>query len=94
MNDYTYQTFFYNRHGKNHETNPTMVNYRANIEALRAYGCTHILSTTASGSLRESIDRGQLVALDNFIDRTVHRKNTFYDKTSKINYQGNSKIQR
>ena len=40
------------RHGKNHEYNPTEVNYRANIEALRALGVTHILAATACGSLK------------------------------------------
>ena len=40
------------RHGKNHEYNPTEVNYRANIEALRGLGVTHILAATACGSLK------------------------------------------
>ena len=39
-------------HGKNHEYNPTEVNYRANIEALRGLGVTHILAATACGSLK------------------------------------------
>ncbi|KAL6255384.1 hypothetical protein P5V15_013721 [Pogonomyrmex californicus] len=70
------------RHGAGHIFNPTRVNYRANIEALRFVGCTHILASTACGSLTESIYRGQLVIPDNFIDRTNSRKNTFYDGTS------------
>lgn len=61
---------------------PTGVNYRANIEALRLAGCTHILASTACGSLTESIGRGQLVVPDSFIDRTNSRKGTFYDGTS------------
>ena len=40
------------RHGRNHEYNPTEVNYRANIEALRGLGVTHILAATACGSLK------------------------------------------
>ncbi|XP_014208413.1 S-methyl-5'-thioadenosine phosphorylase [Copidosoma floridanum] len=75
------------RHGSGHKKAPTAVNYRANIEALRLVGCTHILASTACGSLAESIGRGQLVIPDSFIDRTVHRKNTFYDGTS-ANFSG------
>lgn len=70
------------RHGPGHITNPTAVNYRANIEALRLAGCTHILASTACGSLQETIYRGQLVVPDSFIDRTTKRSITFYDGTS------------
>ncbi|KAJ8674077.1 hypothetical protein QAD02_005339 [Eretmocerus hayati] len=75
------------RHGPGHKVSPTNVNYRANIEALRIAGCTHILASAACGSLSESIDRGQFVIPDSFIDRTIHRKNTFYDGTSEY-YSG------
>lgn len=75
------------RHGVGHTITPSAVNYRANIEALRLAGCTHILASTACGSLTESIGRGQLVIPDSFIDRTFHRKNTFYDASS-VNYSG------
>lgn len=61
---------------------PTAVNYRANIEAFRLAGCTHVLASTACGSLVESIGRGQLVVPDSFLDRTNSRKGTFYDGTS------------
>jgi len=75
------------RHGAGHVFSPTGVNYRANIEALRLAGCTHILASTACGSLTESIGRGELVVPDSFIDRTYSRKGTFYDGTS-ANYSG------
>lgn len=68
------------RHGREHTIPPTQVNYRANIHALKDAGCTHILATTAVGSLREEIDRGHLVMIDQFIDFTRLRKLTFYDK--------------
>lgn len=70
------------RHGIGHTINPSSVNYRANIEALRSVGCTHVLASTACGSLAESIDRGHLVIPDSFIDRTINRKNTLYDGSS------------
>ena len=65
------------RHGRNHQFSPTQVNNRANIKALEKAGATHIIATTACGSLRKEIDRGHLVVLDQFIDFTRFRKNTF-----------------
>jgi len=67
------------RHGREHTVPPTQVNFRANIIALKEQGCTHILATTAVGSLREEIDRGHLVVLDQFIDFTRHRAITFHE---------------
>ncbi len=67
------------RHGKKHQFSPTQVNYRANIRALKDRGATHIIATTACGSLRQEIDRGDFVIPDQFIDFTKHRKNTFFD---------------
>jgi 5'-methylthioadenosine phosphorylase len=68
------------RHGKDHSIYPTGVNFRANIHALKKEGCTHILATTAVGSLREKIKPGDLVFLDQFIDFTKHRPLTFHDE--------------
>lgn len=67
------------RHGRDHTIPPTQVNYRANIQAFKDIGCTHILATTAVGSLREEIRRGDLVILDQFIDFTKQRKMTFHE---------------
>jgi 5'-methylthioadenosine phosphorylase len=68
------------RHGRQHTIPPTQVNYRANIQALKNEGCTHIFATTACGSLREKIGRGDLVILDQFIDFTRLRKVSFFEK--------------
>ncbi|MGA1840142.1 MAG: S-methyl-5'-thioadenosine phosphorylase [bacterium] len=68
------------RHGSKHTIPPTQVNFRANIYALKEIGCTHILATTACGSLREDIKRGDLIILDQFIDFTRHRKITFHEE--------------
>jgi 5'-methylthioadenosine phosphorylase len=68
------------RHGREHRIPPTEVNYRANINALKEAGCTHILATTAVGSLREEIHRGDLVIIDQFIDFTRHRNITFFEE--------------
>jgi len=67
------------RHGRRHTIPPTQVNYRANIHALKAEGCTHIIATTAVGSLRAEIDRGHIVMIDQFIDFTRLRKFTFHE---------------
>jgi len=67
------------RHGRKHTIMPGNVNYRANIMALKEQGCTHILATTACGSLKEEIEPGYLVFIDQFIDRTTKRHSTFYD---------------
>lgn len=71
---------FLPRHGKHHTIPPTQVNFRANIQALKDQGVTHILASTACGSLRSKIKRGDLVVLDQFIDFTRHRKITYYEK--------------
>jgi 5'-methylthioadenosine phosphorylase len=67
------------RHGRNHAIPPTQVNNRANILALKVSGCTHIIASTACGSLREEIKRGDIVIPDQFIDFTRHRAITFHE---------------
>ena len=67
------------RHGRQHTLPPSQVNNRANIHALKGAGCEAILATTAVGSLREGIGRGDLVILDQFIDFTRHRPVTFFE---------------
>jgi len=69
------------RHGRRHTVSPSNVNYRANIWALKEAGCTHVLTTTACGSLRTDYVPGDIVFLDQFIDRTYKRQTTFYDGT-------------
>lgn len=67
------------RHGKKHTIPPTQVNNRANIYALKQMKCDYIISTTACGSLREDIERGDLIILDQFIDFTRLRKISFFE---------------
>lgn len=68
------------RHGRRHATMPSNVNFRANVHALKDQGCTHVLATTACGSLREEIEPGHIVFPDQFVDRTTKRASTFYDR--------------
>nr|XP_044997723.1 S-methyl-5'-thioadenosine phosphorylase isoform X2 [Jaculus jaculus] len=67
------------RHGRQHTIMPSKVNYQANIWALKEEGCTHVIVTTACGSLREEIQPGDIVIIDQFIDRTSRRPQTLYD---------------
>ena len=77
------EVFILSRHGKKHEITPTNVNNRANIFALKKLGCTHIIATTAVGSLRQEIGRGHFVVLSDIIDFTRHRIITFHDNFEK-----------
>ena len=74
------ELYILSRHGRDHAIPPTQVNNRANISALQKSGCQFIFATTACGSLREEIRRGDMVIADQFIDFTRHRVNTFYEK--------------
>lgn len=67
------------RHSKNHNIHPSGIPFRANIWTLKEVGCTHILATTACGSLKEEYKPGQLVFIDQFIDFTKLRPLTFFD---------------
>ena len=73
------QLFFLPRHGRGHRFTPSEINYRANIWALKNMGVTAIVSVSAVGSMREEIVPGDLVIVDQFIDRTVSRPRTFFE---------------
>ena len=67
------------RHGREHTIPPSQVNNRANLWALKENGCTAIISTTACGSLREDIGRGDIIIADQFIDFTRSRDLSFHE---------------
>lgn len=67
------------RHGRNHDISPTNVNYRANLWTLQSLGVTHVLATTACGSLKEALAPGHLAIVDQYIDRTnIRQGRSFY----------------
>ncbi len=68
------------RHGPGHVHSPTHVPYRANLFALKTLGVTHLLCSTAVGSLREEIAPRDLVVPDQLIDKTFRRESTFFDE--------------
>lgn len=69
---------FLPRHGRGHRIGPSQLNSRANIHALKAAGCTDVLSLSAVGSLREALAPGHFVIVDQFIDRTFAREKSFF----------------
>ena len=74
------EIFFLPRHGRGHTINPSNINFRANIDALKQLGVTDIISMSAVGSLKENLEPGTFVIIDQFIDRTFARVKTFFDK--------------
>lgn len=72
--------FFLPRHARGHKISPSNINFRANIDALKQLGVTDIISMSAVGSLKENLEPGKFVIVDQFIDRTFARVKTFFDK--------------
>jgi len=69
---------FLPRHGRKHNILPSEINYKANIYALKSLGVKYIFALSACGSLRENVHPGDVVLVDQFIDRTQGRKATFF----------------
>ena len=69
---------FLPRHSRGHKINPTNINFRANIDAMKQFGVTDIISVSAVGSLKEDLEPGKFVIVDQFIDRTFSRIKTFF----------------
>ena len=72
------QAVFLPRHGTGHRIPPSDINYRANIDALKRCGVREILSVSACGSFREEMAPGDLVVVDQFVDRTRSRAGSFF----------------
>ena len=71
---------FIPRHSRGHKINPSNINFRANIDAMKQLGVTDIISVSAVGSLKEELEPGKFVIIDQFIDRTFTRVKTFFDE--------------
>jgi len=70
---------FMPRHGSSHTLPPHMINYRANVWAMKSLGVTRLITPCAAGSLQKDVKPGEFVVCDQFVDRTSGRKDTFYD---------------
>jgi 5'-methylthioadenosine phosphorylase len=79
---------FLPRHGRGHRLPPHRINYRANIFALKELGAQQLVSVSAVGSLREDIQPGHMVLVDQFIDRTRQRASTFFDDAGVVAHVG------
>ena len=71
---------FLPRHSRGHKISPTNINFRANIDAMKQLDVTDIISVSAVGSLKEDLNPGKFVIVDQFIDRTFSRTKTFFDE--------------
>jgi 5'-methylthioadenosine phosphorylase len=69
---------FLPRHGRGHTLSPSDIPYRANIDALKRLGVTDLISISACGSFRDNMKPGHFVVVDQFIDRTTARENSFF----------------
>ena len=74
------EIYFLPRHGRGHFISPSNINFRANIDAFKQLGVTDIISVSAVGSLKENLEPGKFVIVDQFIDRTFARNKTFFDE--------------
>ncbi len=73
------EVVFLPRHGKGHRISPSEINYRANVWGMKSLGVTHLLSVSAVGSMRLDVEPGHFVVIDQFLDRTRHRRDTFFE---------------
>jgi 5'-methylthioadenosine phosphorylase len=79
---------FLPRHGRGHRLAPHEIDYRANILALKQLGAEQIVSVSAVGSLHEDVHPGDLVVVDQFIDRTRDRVATFFEGLGVVAHVG------
>ena len=71
---------FLPRHDKGHRLSPSDINYRANIDVLKRAGVTDLVSLSACGSLKDDLAPGTFVLVDQFVDRTYKRENSFFGR--------------
>lgn len=75
----SHKVAFMPRHGRNHTILPHLINYRANVWAMKSVGCERVISPCAAGSLQKKIKPGDFVICDQFVDWTDGRKSTFFE---------------
>ncbi len=79
---------FLPRHGRKHLVPPHRINYRANLLALKAAGVEQVISVSAVGSLAEDVHPGDVVLVDQFIDRTAGRSRTYFEDVGVVAHVG------
>ncbi|MHC4123247.1 MAG: S-methyl-5'-thioadenosine phosphorylase [Planctomycetota bacterium] len=73
------QVAFLSRHGRGHKYSPSRVPFAANIFALKSLGVHTLITSGAVGSLRQEVKPGDIVVVDQFIDKTSRRKSSFFE---------------
>ncbi|HZB49766.1 MAG TPA: S-methyl-5'-thioadenosine phosphorylase, partial [Mycobacteriales bacterium] len=73
------EVVFLPRHGRGHRHPAHVINYRANLWALRTLGVRQVLGPCAVGSLRPELGPGTFVLPDQLVDRSSGRHSTFFD---------------
>ncbi|MXQ10394.1 S-methyl-5'-thioadenosine phosphorylase [Microvirga makkahensis] len=71
---------FLPRHGRGHRLSPSDINYRANIDVMKRAGVTDLISVSACGSFRQEYHPGFFVLVDQYVDRTHKRENSFFGR--------------
>ena len=64
----THKVAFMPRHGRQHTILPHLINYRANVWAMKEVGCKRVISPCAAGSLQKHVEPGHFVICDQFVD--------------------------
>lgn len=75
----SHKVAFMPRHGRSHTILPHLINYRANVWAMKEAGCKRVISPCAAGSLQKHVEPGHFVICDQFVDWTDGRKSTFFE---------------
>lgn len=75
---------FLPRHGIEHSLPPGLINYKAQIAALKKIGIKHVIGVCAVGSLTTELLPGSFAVLSDFIDMTKHRDNSFYNEAGVV----------
>jgi len=80
------EVLFLPRHGSDHSVPPHVINYRANVWALRDAGATAIVATAVSGGMAPGMQLGDMVVIDDFIDFTNGRAHTYFDRAGNLTH--------
>jgi 5'-methylthioadenosine phosphorylase len=71
---------FMPRHGRGHRHSPSDINYRANTDVMKRAGVTSLISVSACGSFKDKFPPGFFVLVDQYVDRTYKRENSFFGR--------------
>ena len=86
--------FFLSRHGEGHIYPPHLVPYRANLWAFRELGVKRVIAISAVGGINRRLSPGDFVVIDDLLDFTKNRKDTFYEGKFSLPVAGEDKVAR